>query len=207
MIKTIVFDIGNVMVDYDWRRMVIFGLGMTPEMADRVGEAAFENPYMNEFDRAVIKKEVLTDVLMRANPEIAQELRAAMANMPDTLHEFPQSVPLIRALHEKGLKVYYLSNYNDDMFEIAKRDFGFLKEVDGGVVSCDIHVTKPEPGIYAELVKRYGLDPDEILFFDDLPRNIAGAKKAGFHTWRVTTKPSWPSILEGLSYYGIKIEI
>ena len=39
------------------------------------------------------------------------------------------------------------------------------------------------------------------------PALKAGAKKAGFHTWRVTTKPSWPSILEGLSYYGIKIEI
>ena len=207
MIKAVVFDIGNVMVDYDWRKTLLLDLGMTEEQADALGEAVFENPYMNEYDRGALPDREVIEIFCKANPDMEKEIRFAFEHMPETLTEFPDSPKLIRALKKAGYQVYYLSNYSESNFRIAREQFQFLKEVDGGVVSWQEKITKPEPGIYQALLSRYGLKPEEVLFFDDLPRNIKGAKKAGFHTWQVTTKPSIYSIKNGLAFYGIQIEL
>ena len=207
MIKAVVFDIGNVMVNYDWRKTLLLDIGMTEDQAEALGQAVFENPYMNEYDRGALPDQQVIDIFCKANPDMEEEIRSAFRYMPDTLTEFQESVKLIRALKKAGYQVYYLSNYSRNNFEIALKEFQFLKEVDGGVVSYQEMITKPEPGIYQVLLKRYHLKGDEVLFFDDLERNIKGAKKAGFHAWQVTTKPSVYSILDGLKYYGIDISI
>lgn len=207
MIKAVVFDIGNVMVNYDWRKTLLVDLGMSEELTDALGEAVFENAFMNEYDRGALSNEQVIDIFCKANPGLEKEIRLVMAHMPETLTEFPESPKLIRALKAAGYQVYYLSNYSKSNFLLALEQFQFLKEVDGGVVSYQENITKPEPGIYHTLLNRYHLKGEEVLFFDDLAQNIRGAKKAGFHTWRVTTKPSVYSIMDGLKYYGIHIEL
>ena len=49
----------------------------------------------------------------------------------------------------------------------------------GYVVSCDIHMLKPNEEIYRYLLDKYKLKAEECLFIDDLEANIEGAKKVG----------------------------
>ena len=45
--------------------------------------------------------------------------------------------------------------------------FGFVKHMDGGIWSCDVHMIKPDPGIYKSLFDKYGIVPEECLFISN----------------------------------------
>jgi putative hydrolase of the HAD superfamily len=46
-------------------------------------------------------------------------------------------------------------------------------------VSCDLGARKPQPLVYTRLVARYGQSPSTVLFVDDSPTNVEGARAAG----------------------------
>ena len=56
----------------------------------------------------------------------------------------------------------------------------FLPYMDGGIFSCYVKMAKPDHAIYHCLCEKYGLNPSECLFTDDMPENIQAAKKCGF---------------------------
>ena len=58
----------------------------------------------------------------------------------------------------------------------------FLPSLDGYVLSCEVNLCKPEPGIYQALFDKYNLVPGECVFIDDLPRNIEMAQNLGMNT-------------------------
>jgi HAD superfamily hydrolase (TIGR01509 family) len=68
------------------------------------------------------------------------------------------------------------------MFELLSTKHEFFREFSGGVVSSAEKLLKPQPEIYQVLIERYGLNPKETLFIDDLLPNIEGAAAAGFQT-------------------------
>ena len=85
-------------------------------------------------------------------------------------------------LKEQGYKVFLLSNYGKTSFEAA-RDHGrlsFLPLVDGSVISYEVQIVKPEPGIYHALLEKYDLKAEECVFLDDRADNIEAARALGF---------------------------
>ncbi len=52
--------------------------------------------------------------------------------------------------------------------------------------SAEIGCLKPDPRIYRHLLDTNGLDPNESVFFDDMPGNVAGAQAAGMHAFLFT---------------------
>ena len=50
------------------------------------------------------------------------------------------------------------------------------------VISCRLHVIKPEPAIYAYLLETYGLDRAETVFIDDTEINLEAAAQLGIQT-------------------------
>src|SRR5437016_25416 len=60
----------------------------------------------------------------------------------------------------------------------------FLDWFTGVLLSADVGVTKPDPRIFAELCRRFGLDPATTLFIDDNPPNVDGALRAGLKAVR-----------------------
>ncbi|MBQ1303981.1 MAG: HAD-IA family hydrolase, partial [Erysipelotrichaceae bacterium] len=53
------------------------------------------------------------------------------------------------------------------------------------VFSCDAGLLKPDPAIYQLLMDKYGLKPEETVFFDDSARNVEAARSLGIHAARV----------------------
>ena len=71
-----------------------------------------------------------------------------------------------------------MSNASDKFYEYFQR-WKKLDYFTGYVVSCDIHMLKPNEEIYRYLLDKYKLKAEECLFIDDLEANIEGAKKVG----------------------------
>ncbi|MFC0041155.1 HAD family hydrolase [Actinomadura rayongensis] len=89
-------------------------------------------------------------------------------------------VELVADLAEKGRTLGLLSNIIADLvprFEALHGDWlGHFAE---RVYSCRIGVAKPDPRAYAITARRLGADPADVLFFDDSPANVEGARRAG----------------------------
>lgn len=92
------------------------------------------------------------------------------------------SVELLRRLRTKGVPCWALTNFGRETFDHALTLYPALTEFDGAVVSGQLGLLKPEPGIYAVLEREIGLDPAALLFTDDRPENIAAAEARGWQT-------------------------
>lgn len=197
MIKNIVFDIGEVLMSYQWTYVLEMS-GMSVEESNRVGMLIFADPIWTEMDRGELS-------LMEARQQYRLKYPKEAAGI-DYFLEHPELMPIPRrdiweyvaALKEQGYSLYVLSNYSKELLQMHTGDADFWKYMDGGVVSYEVGVCKPSPEIYRILLERYSLVPDECLFFDDREENIEGALKMGMNGVWVTSKETLTTELERL---------
>ena len=74
----------------------------------------------------------------------------------------------------------------------------FLPYMDGGLLSCDYNVIKPDPAFYQILIDKYDLDPSKCVFLDDLEDNLAAAREFGIQTIQVRDHEQAASDLRAL---------
>ena len=188
MIKNIIFDIGNVLAHFRWQEL-LHDLGMTGEVFEGVADATVRNTGMwNEFDRGVLSDETIIKGCIDSAPQYEKEIRLLFANVKDIVREYPYAKPWITELKERGFRVFLLSNYGKTSYEQGSRGFSFLPLVDGAVISYEVEHIKPEPEIYTALFEKYGLKPEECVFFDDREENIEAACAQGIHGIVFTSK-------------------
>ena len=85
----------------------------------------------------------------------------------------------------RGYQTYVLSNAAQSFYEYFPK-FYRMEDFDGVVVSSDVHLIKPDVRIYAYLLEKYHLNPEECLFLDDREDNVEAARKAGMQSMLFT---------------------
>ena len=180
MIKNIVFDIGNVLVDYCWREH-IQRMGFQGETAERLGRAMMQSPIWCELDRGVWTNEELLDGFIANDPELKKEIRTVFSDLGTIVKERKGSSAWVRSLKTAGYQVYYLSNYSERVKQEAASELSFLKEMDGGIMSYTVQEIKPAPAIYRMLFEKYRLLSEESVFLDDMEANVDTARALGMH--------------------------
>ena len=182
MIRNIIFDIGNVLACFRWKDLFV-DLGFTGEKFERIAAATILHPTMwPEFDRSMMSdEEIIASCIARA-PEYEEEIRMLFERTELLVEEYPYSYGWIKELKERGYKIYLLSNYGKTSFEAAVNHgrLSFLPLIDGKMISYEVKIVKPEPGIYEALIKKYNLLPQECVFLDEREDNVEAAVKMGF---------------------------
>ena len=180
MIRTIIFDIGNVLVDFRWEAF-IREKGYDAEMVARIGRATVLSPAWKEVDRGVLSMEELMALFTSNDPEIADDLRRVFTDLGGILEEREDAIPWIRACRAAGYRVLYLSNFSQPALDAHPWMHALLAEMEGGILSYREQLIKPDPAIYRLLLDRYGLVADECVVIDDTEQNIEAAKALGIH--------------------------
>lgn len=178
MIKNIVFDIGYVLIDFDWPSYL--RTMYDEETAARVGNAMFMSGSWQELDRAVLSVDEILERFYSVEPELRHEIRQAFDRIGECIGHRDWAIPLVDSLRDRGYAVYFLSNMSEHVIDSDPEAFEFTAHMDGGVYSCDVKLIKPDPAIYECLTDKYGLIPEECLFIDDHRENIAAAKQLGW---------------------------
>lgn len=178
MIRNIIFDIGNVLAAWRWREFYA-ELNYSPEITDRLAKATVLSPMWEEFDRGALDEEVLLNRFIENDPDLAEEIRGVRDNIRDMLGRYDYAIPWLEDLKRKGYKVYYLSNFSRIAYQRCQHVLGFLPLMDGGILSYQEKLIKPEPAIYQLLLERYELEPGECVFLDDTPKNVDEAVRQG----------------------------
>lgn len=180
MIKTVIFDIGRVLLGFEWHDY-IYSI-MDKETADIVTEAMWGTGYWHEIDRAVIPISELLELFYSAAPDYREDIDLAFNRVGECVRRFDYPISWINGLKERGYQVLYLSNMSEYMMGQAPEAFDFLEYMDGGVFSCDVKLIKPDPAIYQVICDKYNLVPGECIFIDDNAANIASANEFGLNT-------------------------
>jgi putative hydrolase of the HAD superfamily len=116
----------------------------------------------------------------RLTPGLEKQLRAHDVEIWSALDE--RMLQWLKRLKVSGYKTALLSNMHPDMAVHVRGQFGWLRDFDGVVLSCELHLIKPERRIYEECLELIGLPAEQALFVDDRSVNIEGAKAAGLQT-------------------------
>ena len=177
MIRTVIFDIGNVLMKFDYMPYIRTLLG-DEETVYRVNGAIWRSGYWNDLDRGEDVDKVYPKML-EADPEFREEIRLAFENVGQCMFKMDYAIPWIRELKGRGYQVLYLSNYSRYAMQANPDVLDFLPYMDGGVFSCDVGVVKPDRAIYRTLCEKYALEPSECVFLDDFEDNVSAARAFG----------------------------
>lgn len=197
MIKNIIFDVGNVLVEYSWERM-LKALHITGEAYDAVAEATALSPMWNELDRSLLSDEEILEGFIKNAPAYETEIRLVWDNIPESIHCYPYSVSWVKEFKKKRYKTYILSNYSRRGFEMTRQELPFVADMDGVLFSYEVKLVKPEPEIYQTLLEKYRLRPEECVFMDDNEKNVVAARKAGMYAIHFKNKEQAEAELETL---------
>ena len=181
MIKTVIFDIGNVLVDFSWHEF-FDKFGLDEKTYERLSNATVLNEDWNEFDIGTLTTEEVLERFKENDPEIADVIDKVFADANGLVTRRDYAIPWIKELKEKGLQVLVLSNFSEKALTDCADAMDFLPYVDGGILSYKEKVIKPMPEIYERLIRQNHLVPQECVFFDDLQKNLDGAAAFGIHT-------------------------
>ena len=178
MIKNIVLDMGNVLLNYD-PNVCLQAYVEDEKDRDLIRKELFQGPEWAQGDLGVITNVERYDGVSRRVPE---RLHTALRNCVDhwmmCMKPLPGAKAFCDGLKEKGYHLYLLSNADFTIYDYFP-DFVPFSYFDGKLVSADVHIVKPDVRIYQLLMETYGLNPEECLFVDDRMDNVEGAKKAG----------------------------
>lgn len=178
MIKNIIFDIGNVLAAFDWEGN-LKKFGFSDEEYEAIADAVYRSEDWNEMDRGVMTTEEVIRRFCDKIPQYEKDVRRVISAYSGTIRQYPYTKKLIRTLKEKGYRVYYLSNYGEYAVQKTKKELDFTELMDGGLFSYEVKMVKPNRWLFAELMRRYQLKPEECLFFDDNPKNAEAACEIG----------------------------
>lgn len=179
-IKNVIFDIGNVLVQFRWKEYYE-SFGYPEEVLKRLIKATVMDEAWNEFDRGAMSEEEVLKKFIANDPGIEGQIRETLLNIKDMLGKYDYAIDWVKQLKAEGYGVYYLSNFSKKAYEECQEVLGFLPYMDGGIMSYQEKIVKPEPQIYQRLLSRYGLIAEECVFFDDTERNVVAARKQGIH--------------------------
>ena len=196
MIDTIVFDIGNVLVDWHWRKTFAeqFGEALIEPLAD----ATVRSPEWYELDRGALSEDEVVALLTKNAPEYAEQIDWIVRESHRLVTTFPYAADWLRDLKAAGYKVYILSNFSEFGYNRAKPGFTFLPYTDGALISYEARLVKPDPAIYAALCERFSITPENAVFLDDRAENTEAARAFGMHAITVESKAQADSALRAL---------
>jgi len=125
--------------------------------------------------------EEATSELLIKFPEHENPIRAWYNRWEETVNgSIAGTVEILSQIREsKKFRLYALTNWSEQTFPWALKNFDFLHWFEGIVVSGHEKTRKPFPEFYQILLDRYKIDPAKSIFIDDVPRNILGGQAVG----------------------------
>jgi 2-haloacid dehalogenase len=201
MNKTIIFDLGGVLIDWN-PRYLYTRYFETSEAIEHFLSQICTMEWNEEQDGGRPIKEA-NKLLIEKYPEYTKEILAYYGEWEDMLKgQIIDTVQILRGIRQSHDKVYALTNWSAETFPIALKHFNFLAWFDGILVSGQEKLKKPDPEIYKLLLKKYDLTAGNCLFIDDSARNVEAAIKEGIPSIQYKHPAQ---LKEQLFLHGIKI--
>ena len=182
MIKNIIFDLGDVIVDYnpdDYLKQ----FNLQNEEIEFLKKEIFSGIEWNKADKGEYKNitDLVSSLCIRI-PEykdIIPEILTDNYAEAQTIRKPEEN--LFFKLNASGFRMFILSNTPKYAIDYLKKKTEIFNLTEGELYSFEEGVLKPDKQIYIKLLNKYNIIPNESVLIDDNPNNIKTANELGIH--------------------------
>lgn len=178
MIKNIIFDLGNVLISF--KPSEFLDSKNYPEQTKAlILSDIFGSPEWQLLDSGDLNVDQAVEGIMKNSLLERDQIMRIFDLRQEILFPIDNNVKILPELKKQGFRLYFLSNFPIDIWEEVKNGYSLFEYFDGGLISAEAKVSKPDRRIYAILMQRYSLKPEECLYIDDLEPNVIAAESTG----------------------------
>jgi glucose-1-phosphatase len=177
----VVFDLGKVLVDFDYSIAIPRIAAHSALPLAGIKTFFFHSPLLVDYESGRLTREEFFEQARKA-AGFRGTIEEFCEFFADIFTEIPPMIELHAELRRRGIPTYIFSNTNDLAVEHIRRNFPFFRDFDGYIFSYEVGAMKPEPKIYEALEKLAGRHGADILYIDDRPENVAAGAARGWRT-------------------------
>ena len=183
MIKNLVFDLGNVLIEWNSEKILTY-FEPEKERQQVLRQVIFESGVWHQTDRGERSlKEACEEVLAQLDVSYHSAVKNILYHWYEVVHVYSGLQERIRLWSDQGYRIYILSTTCEIFYHIEKAGLlPIYPLLSGYILSSEVGVVKPEAEIYQKLLKKYNLNPVESVFIDDIQANLDTAAELGFET-------------------------
>lgn len=178
-IKTIIFDLGNVLINWEPEHLYRKIFQSEEEMQYFLTHVCTSEWNVQQDAGRLLRD--ATKLLVTEHPQYQKEIEAFYGRWTEMLGgSIAGTVEILKELKMgQKYRLYALTNWSAETFPFAIERYDFLQWFEGIVVSGDEKMIKPQAEFYQIILDRYDIDPSTAVFIDDSLKNVEGAKKVG----------------------------
>lgn len=183
MIKTIIFDLGGVIVPLDFKRGYLAMEALCGHRAADIPARISSTGLVPRFEMGLVQPE-----------EFVQQISACLG-LKTSFDEFcdlwgsifpPETLipeALLESLRQR-YRLLLLSNTNSLHFSFIRKNYPLLRHLDHFVLSYEVGSMKPSPEIYHAAIANSNCAANECFFIDDVADNVEAARREGMDATR-----------------------
>ncbi len=177
MHKTIIFDMGKVLIPFDFQLGYRALEGMCPYTASEIPRRIGTTDLVHRFEKGLIEPRDFVSQLsalleLRAGYDFFCEAWSCIFGGPQIPEDMLESLA-------SRYRLLLLSNTNSLHFQMIRENYPFIRHFHDLVLSFEVHALKPEAGIYEAAIERAGCRPEECFFTDDIVEYVDAARRHG----------------------------
>ena len=203
MIQSFVFDLGNVIYNFDFTKVITF----LNEYDGRVGPLVFPSlkKTLAEYELGRITSEQFFSEV-RVKTGFRGDYETFRKGFSDIFEENQEVAPVVHDLLDH-YPLFVLSNTNQMHIEFITNRFPLLNKVRGHVYSYEEGLAKPDLRIFKRAIERFLIHPESTLYVDDNADNVAAAASVGMVPLHYAVKNGHPqvSLRTELERMGVRV--
>jgi putative hydrolase of the HAD superfamily len=178
MIRTFLFDLGNVLLYFSHERMCA-QLGALCGRSDReMRTLLMDSGLHDDYERGRLSEAVFQqrlESLLEQDLDLTDLQRAG----GDIFESNPPMLPVLDALRARGHRLVLLSNTNETHINWVRGHFDVLRRFDECVLSFRVGAIKPESAMYEAALRAIQCRPEECFYTDDIPAYVVRGREFG----------------------------
>lgn len=178
--SVVVFDLGNVLVDFDYS-IAVRRFAERSEAGMEQIQRLVNSPIQVDYESGKITTDEFFEAI-RAGAEFRGDRAEFVSIFADIFSPMEMMIGFFEQLKPFGIPTCVFSNTNEIAVGHIREGFPFYSQFDNYVLSYEEGGMKPDEPIYDVVEKRTGESGAAILYIDDRPENIETGKGRGWQT-------------------------
>jgi HAD superfamily hydrolase (TIGR01509 family) len=197
--QAVVFDLGKVLVDFDYGRTVRRIQSLCTTQGDALRQLIDQSPLLHRYEKGLISTQELFHAIQAEAGYTGTREQFSEA-FADIFTPIEAMVELHAKLRQAGVPTFIFSNTNELAVTHIRERFPFFEKFDGYVLSYLHQAMKPEAKLYEVVEQTTGLTGAALLYIDDRHENVTAGAARG---WQVVLHETPEQTINALRQVGI----